>query len=120
MATIAGRVRGARAGLLIQFIHPLKARLFLEESAAVPAGLLHGIHRLCRRRWNTQAPSVEVRFGKPTFMQKLFYEKMYEKKPFEDATLYYYDNGVYKIISPGEEHYGVYVCAASTRTRNTR
>lgn len=34
---------------------------------------------------------------------------MYEKKPFPDATLYYYDNGVYKIISPGEEHYGVYV-----------
>ncbi|WP_192888474.1 hypothetical protein [Paracidovorax avenae] len=56
-----------------------------------------------------QAPSVAVNFGKPTFTQKLFYEKLYEKKPFEDATLYYYDNGVYKIISPGEEHYGVYV-----------
>ncbi len=55
------------------------------------------------------APSVEVQFGKPTFTQKLFYEKMYEQKPFEDAMLYYYDNGVYKIISPGEEHYGVYV-----------
>lgn len=57
----------------------------------------------------TQPPSVEVKFGKPTVKQKLFYEKMYEKKPFPDATLYYYDNGVYKIISPGEEHYGVYV-----------
>lgn len=57
----------------------------------------------------TLPPSVEVRFGKPTVKQKLFYEKMYEKKPFPDATLYYYDNGVYKIISPGEEHYGVYV-----------
>jgi hypothetical protein len=57
----------------------------------------------------TPAPSVEVEFGKPTVKQKLFYEKMYEKKPFPDATLYYYDNGVYKIISPGEEHYGVYV-----------
>ena len=57
----------------------------------------------------TRTPSVEVQFGKPTFAQKLFYEKLYEKKPFEDATLYYYDNGVYKIISPGEEHYGVFV-----------
>ncbi len=53
--------------------------------------------------------SVTVQFGKPTIEQKLFYEKMYEKKPFPDATLYYYDNGVYKIISKGEEHYGVYV-----------
>ena len=57
----------------------------------------------------TQPPSVEVQFGKPTVKQKLYYKKMYEKKPFPDATLYYYDNGVYKIISPGEEHYGVYV-----------
>ncbi len=36
-------------------------------------------------------------------------KKCTKKKPFPDATLYYYDNGVYKIISPGEEHYGVYV-----------
>lgn len=56
-----------------------------------------------------EPPSVKVTFGKPTIRQKLFYEKLYEKKPYPDATLYYYDNGVYKIISPGEEHYGVYV-----------
>ncbi|KVT51490.1 hypothetical protein [Burkholderia ubonensis] len=54
-------------------------------------------------------PSIEIQFGKPTVEQRLFYKKMYERKPFPDATLYYYDNGVYKIISPGEEHYGVYV-----------
>lgn len=54
-------------------------------------------------------PSIDVQFGKPTVQQKLFYRKMYEKKPFPDATLYYYDNGLYKIISQGEEHYGVYV-----------
>jgi hypothetical protein len=54
-------------------------------------------------------PAVRVQFGKPTFEQTLYYEKLYEEKPFPDATLYYYDNGVYKIISPGEEHYGVYV-----------
>ena len=34
---------------------------------------------------------------------------MYSEKPFEEAVLYYYDNGLYKIISPGENHYGVYV-----------
>lgn len=54
-------------------------------------------------------PSIEIQFGKPTIEQRLFYKKIYERKPFPDATLYYYDNGVYKIISPGEEHYGVYV-----------
>jgi hypothetical protein len=57
----------------------------------------------------SRQPSIDVPFGRPTFKQKLYYEKMYEKKPFPDATLYYYDNGVYKIVSPGEEHYGVYV-----------
>ncbi len=68
-----------------------------------------------------QTPSVDVRFGKPTFTQKLFYEKMYEKKPFEDATLYYYDNGVYKIISPGEESTMACTwCAASSPTTSTR
>ncbi|MBB2896504.1 hypothetical protein [Pseudomonas sp. AS2.8] len=56
-----------------------------------------------------EPPSVKVTFGQPTIRQKLFYEKLYEKKPYPDATLYYYSNGVYKIISPGEEHYGVYV-----------
>jgi hypothetical protein len=54
-------------------------------------------------------PSISVQFGRPTIRQKLFYRKMYEKKPFPDATLFYYDNGTYKIISQGEEHYGVYV-----------
>ena len=53
-------------------------------------------------------PSIDVQVGKPTIQQKLFYRKMYEKKPFPDATLFYYNNGIYKIISQGEEHYGVY------------
>jgi len=57
----------------------------------------------------TEQASISVKFGKPTIQQKLFYRKMYEKKPFPDATLFYYDNGMYKIISQGEEHYGVYV-----------
>ncbi|XRD90725.1 hypothetical protein ISN72_00135 [Dyella nitratireducens] len=57
----------------------------------------------------TEQASISVQLGKPTIQQKLFYRKMYEKKPFPDATLFYYDNGMYKIISQGEEHYGVYV-----------
>lgn len=57
-----------------------------------------------------EAPTVlHVNFGKPTFTHHLTYQKMYSEKPFEKATLYYYDNGLYKIISPGEEHYGVYI-----------
>jgi hypothetical protein len=57
----------------------------------------------------TPQPSITTGFGKPTFIHRLYYKKMYSEKPFEQAVLYYYDNGLYKIISPGEEHYGVYV-----------
>jgi hypothetical protein len=55
------------------------------------------------------APLIEVEFGKPTYVHRLTYNTLYKDKPFKEATLYYYDNGLYKIISPGEEHYGVYV-----------
>jgi hypothetical protein len=50
-----------------------------------------------------------ITFGQPTFKQVLHYRKMYEKKPFPDAEIYYYSNGLYKIISEGEDHYGVYI-----------
>ncbi|MFA7941472.1 hypothetical protein ACEK06_03320 [Pseudomonas brenneri] len=59
------------------------------------------------------APSIDVKFGKPTHIHHLTYQKLYDAKPFKEATLYYYDNGLYKIISPGEEHYGVYVVKGS-------
>jgi hypothetical protein len=52
---------------------------------------------------------LTVQFGKPTYVQRLYYRRMYEKKPFREAVLFYYDNGLYKIISPGEDHYGTYV-----------
>lgn len=52
---------------------------------------------------------VEVTFGKPTKMARLKYTVMYDKKPFPDAVLLYYDNGVYAILSKGENHYGTYV-----------
>lgn len=55
------------------------------------------------------ASTLNIAFGTPTRMQRLYYRKMYDKKPFADAVIFYYDNGLYKIISPGEEHYGSYV-----------
>ncbi len=56
---------------------------------------------------------LKTGFGNPTYKQTLHYRKMYEKKPFPDAEIYYYDNGVYKIISQGENHYGLYVINGS-------
>ncbi|MCC2626288.1 MAG: hypothetical protein K0R14_2161 [Burkholderiales bacterium] len=58
---------------------------------------------------NFNIPILSINFGKPTYIQSMYYQKMYDKKPFREAVIFYYDNGVYKIISPGEEHYGVYV-----------
>lgn len=55
------------------------------------------------------ASALDIPFGAPTRMQRLYYRTMYDKKPFADAVIFYYDNGLYKIISPGEEHYGSYV-----------
>jgi hypothetical protein len=52
---------------------------------------------------------VTVAFGKPTKMARMKYTVMYDKKPFPDAVLLYYDNGVYAILSQGENHYGTYV-----------
>ncbi|MDW6091333.1 hypothetical protein [Vibrio rhizosphaerae] len=53
--------------------------------------------------------TLTVNFGEPTYKQVLHYRKMYSEKPFPDAEVYYYNNGTYKIISQGENHYGVYV-----------
>ena len=53
--------------------------------------------------------SVTVRFGKPTKLQRFEYIDLYDKKPFPDAVLLYYDNGMYAILSQGENHYGTYV-----------
>lgn len=61
-----------------------------------------------------------VPFGKATFMQQLYYEQMYEKKPFRDAILFYYDNGIYKILSEGEAHYGTYAVEGSFKDETFR
>jgi hypothetical protein len=56
---------------------------------------------------------IAVSFGKPTKMARMKYTVMYDKKPFPDAVLLYYDNGVYAIVSQGENHYGTYVLDGS-------
>ncbi|MGK9233512.1 hypothetical protein KXS07_25000 [Inquilinus limosus] len=65
------------------------------------------------REANPSDSHLIVSFGKPTYVQFLRYEEIYAKKSFPDALLFYYDNGIYKIISPGEEHYGVFVIDGS-------
>jgi hypothetical protein len=57
------------------------------------------------------APSIAVPLGKAVFAQAFRYTAMYGPKPFPEALLIYLDNGSYKILSPGEEHYGSYVSA---------
>ncbi|WP_201263520.1 hypothetical protein [Mycobacterium montefiorense] len=52
---------------------------------------------------------MTVHFGRPTKFQRLKYTQLYDKKPFPDAVLLYYDNGMYAILSEGEHHYGTYV-----------
>lgn len=74
-------------------------------------GLLFSVTSLAHAQPAVAAtqPTIAVDVGKPTYIHRLHYKKMYSEKPFEEAVLYYYDNGLYKIISPGENHYGVYV-----------
>ncbi|WP_411381795.1 hypothetical protein [Pseudomonas sp. MPB26] len=57
--------------------------------------------------------TIPVELGAPTYKIDLLYAVLYDAKPFEDAVLLLYDNGVYKILSPGENHYGVYVIKGS-------
>ncbi|MDI6956410.1 hypothetical protein [Pantoea sp. Pa-EAmG] len=62
--------------------------------------------------------NIEVVPGKPTFVHKLHYRKLYDEKPFPDAVIYYYSNGVYKILSQGENHYGLYVIQGSVEDQS--
>lgn len=54
---------------------------------------------------------VRVPLGAPVHAHVLRYTAMFEEKPFPEALLIYFDNGSYKIVSPGEDHYGSYVSA---------
>ncbi|WP_203217997.1 hypothetical protein [Nocardia terpenica] len=62
-----------------------------------------------KARTRTTPRAVTVMFGKPTKMQRFRYSVLYDKKPFPDAVMLYYDNGMYAILSEGEHHYGTYV-----------
>ncbi|MFJ4225692.1 hypothetical protein [Microbacterium sp. NPDC089695] len=59
------------------------------------------------------APSAddasEPTLGRPVHAQALYYTEMFAEKPYPEALLIYADNGSYKILSPGEDHYGSYV-----------
>ena len=54
---------------------------------------------------------VRVPLGAPIHAHVLRYTAMFEEKPFPEALLIYFDNGSYKIVSPGEDHYGSYISA---------
>jgi len=60
----------------------------------------------------TPAAGHHVPLGAPVLVHALRYTAMYGEKPFDEALLVYLDNGSYKILSPGEEHYGSYVSAS--------
>lgn len=62
---------------------------------------------------STQPSAIKIPLGKPVYAQALRYTEMFDEKPFAEALLIYLDNGSYKIISPGEDHYGSYVSDAS-------
>ncbi|PXW15874.1 hypothetical protein BY447_4406 [Pantoea sp. JKS000250] len=83
----------------------------MKTTAMVTTSLLMLISSVHAKGLTTSAEDnkLTVSFGQPTIKQVLHYRKMYDKKPFPDAEIYYYDNGTYKIISQGENHYGVYV-----------
>ncbi|RDI42772.1 hypothetical protein DFR68_12435 [Nocardia mexicana] len=73
-------------------------------------GLGTAVGAVVAQRPRSAAPgSVPVTFGRPTRLARLRYEILYEPKPYPDAVLLYYDNGLYAILSPGENHYGTYV-----------
>ncbi|WP_312123153.1 hypothetical protein [Pantoea vagans] len=83
----------------------------MKATAMVTTSLLMLMSSVHAKDLTTSAEGnkLTVSFGQPTIKQVLHYRKMYDKKPFPDAEIYYYDNGTYKIISQGENHYGVYV-----------
>ncbi|WP_083492009.1 hypothetical protein [Stenotrophomonas chelatiphaga] len=52
---------------------------------------------------------ITVQPAAPVATYHLHYRKLYDAKPFPNATLTHYANGVYRITSEGEDHYGVFV-----------
>jgi hypothetical protein len=99
-------------------ITPMKKTVLLVCVIVAAAGIgSTATYLLSRRSDSPPRGVVAVAFGKPTMMARLKYTVMYDKKPFPDALLLYYDNGVYAILSQGENHYGTYVLDGSFNDR---
>ena len=60
--------------------------------------------------WASAPPAaLTITPGPVVAIQKLHYRKLYEAKPFPEATITYHADGTYHIVSEGEDHAGVYV-----------
>lgn len=53
--------------------------------------------------------SVTIPLADAIYAQALRYTRMFDGKPFAEAILIYLRNGAYRIVSPGEDHYGSYL-----------
>ncbi len=85
----------------------MPAQKTVSKSALIQATLLFvGVGAITQI---AAAPSITVTFGKPTQIEGLCYTKLYAAKPYKPAVLFLYDNGLYKVLSPGESHYGAFV-----------
>lgn len=94
----------------------MKMRWFA-PAACVPTLLLISAcgSLLTRANDSTATPqpgaSVKVPLGEVSKVFVLNYSVMNPEKPFTDAVLILFENGSYRIASPGEDHYGSYVVA---------
>jgi hypothetical protein len=61
------------------------------------------------KKWQFKKADLSCNLVVPPMSRRYIIERCIAKKPFPDAKIFYYDNGVYKLISEGENHYGVYV-----------
>lgn len=56
-----------------------------------------------------EAGTIPVPIGEPVQVLDLFYTRMNPDRPFPDAVLLLLDNGSYRIVSDGEDHWGSYL-----------
>ncbi|GAB3151213.1 hypothetical protein GCM10027058_16900 [Microbacterium neimengense] len=63
------------------------------------------------------AGTISVPIGDPVQVLDLFYTRMNPDKPFPDAVLMLLDNGSYRIVSDGEDHWGSYLTDRTSAPR---
>jgi hypothetical protein len=63
------------------------------------------------------AGTIAVPIGDPVQVLDLFYTQMNPDKPFPDAVLMLLDNGSYRIVSDGEDHWGSYLADRASAPR---